>query len=802
LENHGFEHWDFGLRMAALEGALYSIFLFYGCYLLLRSGKCIVLVVAAGAHIVVVSGLVLQFENLEARQLLSSALWSAMLITLLCLRPSRQFYQTRAEATLCERGSGESTFTPRQWWTEHELVNGVFKGGGAKGIAYAGALQAMDERRLWFGSVAGTSAGAITATLIACGCSPQDMRSNVPSLLKSIKPTKIKMIFGTHSTLFDSRTLRIKLEQILCDSLKRPLRMESPVTFRELYNAHSRKISLYVVALDLSRAAPVVFSVHSTPDVSVSGAVMASSAIPVGFPSVRGIFRRGQDIWVQRLVDGGAWANLPRFVYYDPSFAAWITKINPTADLYSERERPTVGFALGLDDTTIIQPDMLTLDSTGTPELDRGTTQETASRSMWLFGEVFSSQMMRFLMAMSLISIATLLFVNTHNAVNSFWNLLPEDVRRLESEFKPTVAILYVGTVLMGCVLPLIAVCFSRPLGDVLIPAGRAALAVGTGVAPWVGAAEDDHIVRLDPGNLKTTDFDPKAVDQSAAIEDARSRTLDYIDGYLRPKATAESSTDGSESLPVLPSGSVLEQENSRWRRVAELTPRIVSDLVRLYMSPILTCVLVVIALVMFVYAGKAIVYRGSRDLDYWAAAVLALVSLVVIGWLVTTMMMRWQRDLARRPVKYTRITRLPGVVMIFVGFVIAVGIPLKAMGLPPFFGSQHTVVYPARVIDVLEAPTDDNTAILLVDPVKASGAIPNSQAPRKIVFTVDESNTLPGIGDVIDVRVKTQSVRIEDEETGGVVVVWVLTALWLVRAGMWPLRVIGRHRGLLSIRY
>ena len=43
------------------------------------------------------------------------------------------------------------------------LVNGVLKGGDAKGIAYAGALKAVEERGVCFGVVAVASAGAITA---------------------------------------------------------------------------------------------------------------------------------------------------------------------------------------------------------------------------------------------------------------------------------------------------------------------------------------------------------------------------------------------------------------------------------------------------------------------------------------------------------------------------------------------------------------------------------------------------------------------------------------------------------------
>jgi hypothetical protein len=61
------------------------------------------------------------------------------------------------------------------WWSRHSLINGVFKGGGARGLAYAGALQAVEAQKLWFAGVAGASAGAIAAALIAAGLRPEDI---------------------------------------------------------------------------------------------------------------------------------------------------------------------------------------------------------------------------------------------------------------------------------------------------------------------------------------------------------------------------------------------------------------------------------------------------------------------------------------------------------------------------------------------------------------------------------------------------------------------------------------------------
>src|SRR4051812_21355806 len=49
---------------------------------------------------------------------------------------------------------------------------GVFQGGGCRAAAFAGAYTAACERGVHFSEVAGTSAGAMVAALIACGAEP------------------------------------------------------------------------------------------------------------------------------------------------------------------------------------------------------------------------------------------------------------------------------------------------------------------------------------------------------------------------------------------------------------------------------------------------------------------------------------------------------------------------------------------------------------------------------------------------------------------------------------------------------
>ena len=61
--------------------------------------------------------------------------------------------------------------------TNYNFKNLVFEGGGVKGIAYGGALEELEKRNILNGitRVAGTSAGAINACLLALGYSYKEV---------------------------------------------------------------------------------------------------------------------------------------------------------------------------------------------------------------------------------------------------------------------------------------------------------------------------------------------------------------------------------------------------------------------------------------------------------------------------------------------------------------------------------------------------------------------------------------------------------------------------------------------------
>lgn len=208
-----------------------------------------------------------------------------------------------------------------RWWessvADGDLVAGVFEGGGAKGILYEGALKAMVDRARprWFQAVAGSSAGAITALLVAAGLRPEDIARQTKAGVDTLRPggrwaglARLRSGRGYLS----SAALADWLVQVLQEHLEPAADGTDAgrVTFAQLH--HRTGIELHVVTVDLLTRRPMVFNYRKTPDEQVVPAVVASAAIPFVF-----------DSYLSRaslLVDGGVSTNFPRFVFNDPSF--------------------------------------------------------------------------------------------------------------------------------------------------------------------------------------------------------------------------------------------------------------------------------------------------------------------------------------------------------------------------------------------------------------------------------------------------------------------------------------------------
>ena len=148
----------------------------------------------------------------------------------------------------------------------------------------------------WFGAVAGASAGALTATLIASGIKASEVVAKTteglhsignPALLNWIPIRKLRqvlyalwcalmVILGFRSSFLTNSGLRNWLDKTLREQVA--VAPDAPVTFLDLWA--TTNIDLFVLTMNLATKEPVVFNYRLTPNASVVEAVLASCANP------------------------------------------------------------------------------------------------------------------------------------------------------------------------------------------------------------------------------------------------------------------------------------------------------------------------------------------------------------------------------------------------------------------------------------------------------------------------------------------------------------------------------------------
>lgn len=239
----------------------------------------------------------------------------------------------------------------------------VFEGGGAKGLVFVGAMQAFETAGHTFQRVIGTSAGAITATLLAA-------EFNAEELLQAIneKTADGKSRFSTFMDIpesFDKEVIENSLTAAILDTVDNPFlpdRIEKPadrrilhtllqlpvyrnlfsfvelggwydgVTFlnwlQEKLNSKGKKLGdatfaefhkrrpsqeLTVIAADTDARERLILNHRTTPDLPVVWAVRMSMSIPFLWQEVVwqkewGLYQ-GRNITGHTIVDGGVLSN-------------------------------------------------------------------------------------------------------------------------------------------------------------------------------------------------------------------------------------------------------------------------------------------------------------------------------------------------------------------------------------------------------------------------------------------------------------------------------------------------------------
>jgi NTE family protein len=205
----------------------------------------------------------------------------------------------------------------------------VLEGGGVKGIGHVGAVTALIEGGYTFSRVAGTSAGAIVAALVAANMTPDKMQQELRSVDYTMfrDPTELSRlsVVGEGASVLLEKG--IYKGDYFHNWIKQQLEGQGVKTFGDLKIkddagsalAPEQSYRLVVMTADLSRGQLVrlpwdypKYGLDADSQL-VADAVRASMSIPFFFKpiSVHSVIDKAQ-CW---LVDGGALSNFPIAVF-------------------------------------------------------------------------------------------------------------------------------------------------------------------------------------------------------------------------------------------------------------------------------------------------------------------------------------------------------------------------------------------------------------------------------------------------------------------------------------------------------
>jgi NTE family protein len=239
-------------------------------------------------------------------------------------------------------------------------VDLVFEGGGVKGIGLAGAFSLLEERGYRAQNVAGTSAGAITAALIAAGFTASELREIVFSLdFREFEDRRWYERVG-HAG-FGLNLLRetgLYRGHVFYEWMKARLDEKKIRTFADLdtgYEDPRYKSRLQVIVSDVTARQLLVLPRDAEVlgidpmQLEVAQAVRMSMSIPIFFEPVR--VQNPKTNHEHLIVDGGMLSNFPVWLFDAehgdppawPTFGCLLVEPDPKSPITERLPEPQRG---------------------------------------------------------------------------------------------------------------------------------------------------------------------------------------------------------------------------------------------------------------------------------------------------------------------------------------------------------------------------------------------------------------------------------------------------------------------------
>lgn len=186
----------------------------------------------------------------------------------------------------------------------------AFSGGGLQGIAHIGAVKALYEMGIHPEFVSGTSSGAAMASLVAMGCTIDEMKEFAKKHWKTLAEIDNKLIFKSLAQLIlnkNSKMDGIKSGEIVCDVMRDIMGAKGITGFQDL------PINLSICTVDTLTTDECIFTtldeqlenehIHYITGAPLEVAVRAS----ISFPAIYTTCTYDK----YNFIDGGSKDNLP-----------------------------------------------------------------------------------------------------------------------------------------------------------------------------------------------------------------------------------------------------------------------------------------------------------------------------------------------------------------------------------------------------------------------------------------------------------------------------------------------------------
>ncbi len=153
--------------------------------------------------------------------------------------------------------------------------NCIFGGGGVRGMCYIGALKALNELKIELNSIAGSSVGAVFASLVAVGYNDEEIK-------ELFFDFNFNMFRDININIFNT-DISLSKGEIFLDWLREKIGKK---VLGDKYNENSKvrfkdiKKDLHILTLDLKTNTPYIFSNDNTPDEEIAFAVRTSACMP------------------------------------------------------------------------------------------------------------------------------------------------------------------------------------------------------------------------------------------------------------------------------------------------------------------------------------------------------------------------------------------------------------------------------------------------------------------------------------------------------------------------------------------